>query len=84
VPKIPKPELGVKKPRGSDIKLSNPLGDQVTHFAKYTKSLNAKNSYCNYKKIRTTFDTKPTICISSTNKRTTQARWVVVGQRVKR
>ncbi len=30
------------------------------------------------KKKKTTFDAKPIICVSSTNKGKTQARWVVV------
>jgi hypothetical protein len=85
VPKIQKPKLGIRKLRRSDIKWSNPYGDQVTHFTSYTKKFNAKNSYCNHKKTRTTFDAKPIICVSSTNKGKTQARWVaIVGRRAKR
>jgi hypothetical protein len=48
--KIRKPELRIRKPRRSDIKRSNPCGDQITQFTGYTKRFNVKNSYCNHKK----------------------------------
>jgi hypothetical protein len=43
-----KPKLGVKTSRESDIKWSNPYGDQTTHFVDYIKSLNIENSCCNH------------------------------------
>jgi hypothetical protein len=42
--------LGIKKLGGSDIKRSNPCGDQATHFIGYTESIIVENSYCNHKK----------------------------------
>jgi len=39
-PKVRKPELKVKKLGRNDIKWSNHCGNQTTHFANYTKSLN--------------------------------------------
>jgi hypothetical protein len=77
-PKIQKPESKIKKPRGSDIKWSNPCGNQITHFTNYTKSPNAKNPYSNCKKTITTSDAKPTICVSSTNEGKTQVGWVAI------
>jgi hypothetical protein len=60
-PKIQKPELKVRKPRGSDIKWSNPYGDQATHFVGCIESLNADNSYCDHKKIKTTSNVGPSL-----------------------
>jgi hypothetical protein len=54
VPKIRKLEFEVKKLGKSDIKWSNPYGDQITHFTSYIESLNVKNFFCNCKKTRTT------------------------------
>ncbi len=76
--KLKKPDLKVKKLRKRDIEWSNPYRDQPTHFVGYTESLNVENFCCNCKKIITTFNAGPTICISSVNKRKTQVRWVVV------
>ncbi len=67
VPKIRKPKLGVRKLKGGYILWSNLYGNQATHFVGCTESLSAENSSCNCKKIRTTFDARPIICISSTN-----------------
>ncbi len=69
VPKIQKPKLRVKKPRESDIKWSNPCGDQATHFNDCTKILNLENFSYNHKKIITTSDARPTICVSSYQQR---------------
>ncbi len=55
---------------------SNPYRNQATHFVGYTESLNDKNSCYSRKKIGTTFDVRPTICVSSTNK--TQVGWAIV------
>jgi hypothetical protein len=56
VPKIWKPKSGIRKPRGSDIKWSNLLGDHATHFDGYTESPNVNNSSYNRKNARTTSD----------------------------
>ncbi len=77
-PKIQKLKLGVRKLRRGYIKWSNPCGNQATHFAGCTESFSAKNSSCNCKKIRTTFDARPIICISSTNEGKTQVKWAVI------
>jgi hypothetical protein len=74
VPKVQKPKSRVRKLRGSDLKWSNPYGNQVAHFVGYTKSLNVQNFYCNCKKTGTTSYVRPTICVSSTNKGKTQVR----------
>jgi hypothetical protein len=66
VPKIWKLELGVRKLGGNDIELSNPFGDQATHFTGCTKSPNVDNSSYNHKNVGTSFDVGPTICVSST------------------
>jgi hypothetical protein len=50
VPKIQKPMLRVRKPKGSDIEWSNPCGDKATHFVGFIKSPNVENSSCNHKK----------------------------------
>jgi hypothetical protein len=55
-PEIQKLKLGVKKPRGNDIKWSNPYGDQATHFVGRIESPNVINSSCNHRKVKTTFD----------------------------
>ncbi len=56
--------------------------NQATHFVGCTKSLNAENCYCNCKKIGTTFDAGPTVCISFANKGKTQIGWAtIIGQR---
>jgi endonuclease YncB( thermonuclease family) len=85
VPKIQKSKLGVRKPKGIDIKWSNPCGNQATHFVGYIESPNTKNSSYNLKKLRTTSYARPTIYISPTNERKTQVGWVVVlKQKVQR
>jgi hypothetical protein len=63
-PKIQKLELGVRKPRRSDIKWSNPYGDQATHFNDYTESPSLENSSYNHIKIRATFNVRFIICVS--------------------
>ncbi len=79
MPKIRKPKSRIRKLRGNDIKWSNLLADQATHFGGYTKSPNADNSY-NYKNARTTFDEGVDICISFTKEGKTQVGWAdVVG-----
>jgi hypothetical protein len=50
VPKIQEPMSRVRKPRRSDIKWSNPYGNQVTHFIGYIENPNFENSSCNCKK----------------------------------
>jgi hypothetical protein len=70
--------LKIKKPRRSDIEWSNPYGSQVTHFVGCIENPNVENSFYNCKKIRTTFDAKPTICVSFANEKKTQAGWVVI------
>jgi hypothetical protein len=50
VPKIQKPMLRIRKPKGSDIEWSNPCGDQATHFVGLIESPNVENSFCNCKK----------------------------------
>jgi hypothetical protein len=65
----------IKKPRGSDIELSNPYGDQATHFVGCIENPNAENSSHNHRKIGITFDARPTICISFVNKIKTQVDW---------
>jgi hypothetical protein len=47
-------------------------------FIGYIEKLNVDNSSCNYKSIGTTFDVRPTICVSFTKERKIQVRWVVV------
>jgi hypothetical protein len=78
VPKIQKSKLGVRKLKWIDKKWSNPCENQATHFVAYIESLNTKNFSCNHKKTRTTFDTRPIICISPTNIKKTQVRWVPI------
>jgi hypothetical protein len=78
VPKVWKPKSRVRKLRGSDLKWSNPCGDQTSHFVGYTKSPNAQNFCCNSKKTKTTSYARSSICISSINERKTQVRWVIV------
>jgi hypothetical protein len=62
-PKIRKPESKVRKPRGNDIKWSNPCGDQATHFNDYIEIPSFENSSCNHKKIGATSNAGPTICV---------------------
>jgi hypothetical protein len=76
--KIRKPKLGIRKPRGSDIKWSNLLGDQATHFDGYTKNPNVNNSSYNRKNARTTSYAKLAICVSFTNEGKIQVGWVTV------
>ncbi len=57
----------VRKHGGNDMDESNPYGDQTTHFINWVESLNATNSTYNRKKMGTTFETWPTICVSTTN-----------------
>ncbi len=61
----------VKKHGVSYMDESNPYGDQTTHFINWMESPNATNSTYNHKKMGTTFETWPTICVSSTNERNT-------------
>ncbi len=61
VPKIQKLELEVRKLGGNDINWSNRCGDQSTHFDGCIENLNVENSSCNNKKIRTTFNARPTM-----------------------
>jgi hypothetical protein len=71
-----------KKQEKNDIEWSNPCGDQTTHFVNCTKNFNAENYYSNCKKTRTTSNGRPTICVSSANKRKTKVGWAVaIGQR---
>jgi hypothetical protein len=49
------------------------------------KSHNVKKFSYNRKKTGITFDARPAICVSSTNERKTQVKWVVViGQKTRR
>ncbi len=75
-PKIRKLELGVKEPRGSDIKRPNPCEGQTTHFISCIESPNVDNSFCNHKNVRTTPNVKLIISISSTKEGKTQVGWV--------
>ncbi len=85
MPRIQKPKSRVKKPRRSDMKWSNPYGEQVTHFLGWTKNLHVENSCYNHKKIITTFYAGLIICVSSTNEGKTQIHWAFVrGQKVRR
>jgi hypothetical protein len=77
-PKIQKLELKIRKPQGSDIKWSNPLGDQATHFASCTERPNANNSSYNHKNVGTTSDVGLIICVSFAKKRKTQVRWATI------
>jgi hypothetical protein len=77
VPKLQKPKLRIKKPRRSDIKWSNPCGDQTTHFVSCTENFNAQNFCSNCRKTKITFDAKPTICVSSANEKKTQVGWAI-------
>ncbi len=82
---IPLVCLKSEKLGGSDLKQSNPYGDQVAHFVGYTKSPNAQNSCCNCKIKRTMSYARPIICVSSTNEGKTQVRWdVVIGRRTQK
>jgi len=56
----------------------NPCGNQMTHFIGWVKNLNVVNFACNCKKVGTTFEIGPTICVSSMNEGKTQVGWVVV------
>jgi hypothetical protein len=74
----------VRKLRGSDIKWSNPYGDQITHFIGCIKSLNVEKIYCN-QKIVTSLNARPIIFVSSANERKTQIGLAdVVGQKAQR
>ncbi len=64
-PKIWKLESRVRKLERNDIELSNPFGDQTTHFVGCIKSPNADNSCYNHKNVETTSNVGPTICVSS-------------------
>jgi hypothetical protein len=74
----PRPNLGAKKLRRSDINYFNPYGNQGTQFVSFIESLDAPNSSYNHKKTSNTSKVGPTMCISSTNKGKTQVRWVVI------
>jgi hypothetical protein len=78
VPKIRKPKSTIRKLKGSDIKWSNLLGDQVTHFDGYTKSPNADNASYNCKNVKDTFDARLVICVSFAKERKTQVGWAIV------
>ncbi len=76
-------DLGVRKLGRNDINLSNPYGDQTTHFVDYTKSFNASNSSYNCKKKGNTFEAKPIMCVSFVNEGKRWIGWaVIVGRRV--
>jgi hypothetical protein len=77
-PKIQKPKSGIRKPRGSDIKWSNLLGDQATHVNGYIESPNVNNSFYNCKNVKTTSDAGLAICVSFANEGKTQVRWAAV------
>jgi hypothetical protein len=64
-PKIRKPELKVRKPRRSDMELSNLSKNQTTHFVGCIERPNTNNSSYNLKNVRTTSNVGPTICVSS-------------------
>jgi hypothetical protein len=75
----------VRNLRGSDIKWSNPYGDQITHFIGCIKSPNVEKIYCNHKKIVTSLNARPIIFVSSANERKTQIGLAdVVGQKAQR
>ncbi len=78
VPKIWKLKLGVRKLKGNDIECSDLCGDQIMHFIGYIESPNAKNSCYNRKKIGTTSNARPTICVSFANKWKTQVCSAIV------
>jgi hypothetical protein len=44
-------------------------------FVGYTESFNAKNLLYNYKKIGTTSNVRPTMCITFANAGKTEVRW---------
>ncbi len=84
-PKIQKLELGVRKPQRNDIKWSNPWGDQATHFVGCTERPNADNYSYNRKKVGTTSDGGPIICVSFAKKRKTQVGWAtIIGQKAQK
>jgi hypothetical protein len=53
--------LKVRKSKGSDIKWSNPYGDQTTHFVGCIESPNVHNSCYNHKKTKTTYNAGPSL-----------------------
>jgi len=77
-PKIQKPKLGIRKPKGSDIKWSNLSGDQATYVNGYIESPNANNSSYNHKNVKTTSNVGLVICVSFANKGKTQVKWAAV------
>jgi hypothetical protein len=80
-----KPNSRVRKLGRNYIEWFNPCGDQTTHFDTYIENPNVDNSSCNHKNVRTTFDAKPTICVSSAKERKTKIGWIViVRQRAQR
>jgi hypothetical protein len=82
-PRIQRPDLGVKKFKGSDINRSSPYGDQATHFIDYIESLNTPNPSNNL--TSNTSRARPTMCVSSANEGKTQVGWVVViGRRAQK
>jgi hypothetical protein len=81
-PKIWKLKSKVRKSGKSDREWSNPYGNQATHF---TGCTNAKKISCNCKNVRTTYDARLNICVSSNKEKKTQVRLVVdVGQKMRR
>jgi hypothetical protein len=73
-----KTQVKVKTLRGSDLKWFNFCVQTKLHIRWCTKNLTVENSYCNCKKVGITFDARPTICVSFTNKRKTQIGWVTI------
>jgi len=70
--------LEVKKPKGNDIKWSNPYGDQATHFTSYTKTPNVKIPTTIVKKQKPHLmqDLLYAYCLPTKGK--TQVGWVVI------
>jgi len=72
----------VRTPKGNDIDGFNPYGNQVMHH-NWMENPNATNFASNCTKVGTTYETTPTIYISSTNEGKTKVRWgAIVGQKV--
>ncbi len=61
----------VRKFGGSAMDGFKCYGNQMTHFVNWMKNLNVVNSACNGKKVGTTSNIRPTICISSMSERKT-------------
>ncbi len=75
----------IRKHRGSEMDGFNTCEDQTTHFTSWMESFNVTNFAYNHKNVSVAFETRPIICISSTNERNSQVGWAdVIGWKMKK